>query len=207
MIAKISLSISILLAIAVGYLLMRQPSGTAATNGQEVKVAPALLTEGGPKATVLAYVNGDSLNEKYKFIVEKKQQLEVKMSAAKKRVEKEYRARQDQVEVWKEYMKSNKMSKEDERTMQEDIMRLEQELAEIEEGEMGSLKKDEIKLQTQLLERVNKFLEKFSTENGIDYVLNKQNGLQLMLYGSDAYDITSQVIDGLNKEYEAEQAK
>ncbi len=205
MIAKISLALSILLAVAVGYLLLRKPNTGITTIGdQEVVVAPALQTEGGPKATVLAYINGDSLNQKYKFIVEKTSQLEGKMGAAEKKVKAEYAKRQKEVADMEAYVQKNKLTDEEKQTLASDVARMEEEMAAIEEREMGGLQKQEQNLQKELMERVSKYLEKFSQQKGIDYVINFQSGFQLILYGNKAYDITSEVVAGLNAEYELE---
>jgi Skp family chaperone for outer membrane proteins len=74
----------------------------------------------------------------------------------------------------------------------------------IQEREVGSLKKKEAELQEELISRVNKYLKTYTRQRGIDYVINQQSEFNLILYGNDAYDITSEVIAGLNAEYRAE---
>jgi Skp family chaperone for outer membrane proteins len=59
-------------------------------------------------------------------------------------------------------------------------------------------------LQEELLNRVNQYLAKFTKERGIDYVINKQSEFQVLLFGNSDYDITAEVIAGLNAEYASE---
>jgi Skp family chaperone for outer membrane proteins len=206
MIAKISLGVSAVLAILVTVMWFKV-SGLSADNSvaESVEVAPAFAGEGGPRATVVAFVNGDSLNVKYDFIVEKSKDLDQKMSAAEERVKKEYGPRQAQYEQNMRYAQEHPdMSDAEAMALQKDMERLQVEMDEIQQREVGVLQKKEAALQEELLRRVNEYLAKFTKERGIDYVINKQSEFQVLLFGNSDYDITSEVIAGLNAEYAAE---
>jgi Skp family chaperone for outer membrane proteins len=96
------------------------------------------------------------------------------------------------------------MSEAEAIALQQDMERLQVEMDEIQQREVGVLQKKEAQLQEELLNRVNQYLAKFTKERGIDYVINKQSEFQVLLYGNPDYDITSEVIAGLNAEYAAE---
>ncbi len=205
MLSKISLAISLILSVAVGYLLFKKPTAGATTVGNEqVEVAPALQSEGGPKPTVLAYINGDTLNAQYKYIVEKTNQLNGRMDAAEKKIKAEYAKRQKELQTWEEYAQKNKLTPEEQQTAAEELQRLQTEMQAIEEREHGTLVQQEEELQKELMKRVNTYVEKFAKEKGLDYVVNYQSGFQFILYGNKGYDITSEVVAGLNAEYEVE---
>jgi outer membrane protein len=204
MLSKISLAISLLLSIAVGYLLFKKPAAANSAVGTQVEVAPALQSEGGPKPTILAYINGDTLNANYKFIVEKTNQLNGRMDAAEKKVKAEYAKRQKELQTWEEYAQKNKLTPEEQQTAAEELQRLQTEMQAIEEREHGTLVQQEEALQKELMKRVNTYVEKFAKEKGLDYVVNYQSGFQFILYGNKGYDITSEVVAGLNAEYELE---
>ena len=100
------------------------------------------------------------------------------------------------------------MSQAEAAALQQDMERLQMEMDEIQQREVGVLQKKEAQLQEELLSRVNAYLTKFTKERGIDYVINKQSEFQVLLFGNSDYDITSEVLAGLNAEYAAEkQAK
>jgi len=216
MLSKISLGISAILLVAVAYLFFRKPPQTPlidSATGAEVKVAEAFSGTEGPKPVVLAYVNGDTLNEtngdtlneKYAYIVEKSEQLETKMKAAEAKVQKEYVSRQSELERLMKYAETNpNMSASEQNAIRGDIARMENEMAQIQEREMGALQKKEAELQKDLQKRVSDYLTVYAKQKGIDYVINHQSALQLVLYGSPAYDITSEVLAGLNAEYAKE---
>jgi Skp family chaperone for outer membrane proteins len=88
--------------------------------------------------------------------------------------------------------------------LQKSIEQLQREMDAIQEKEVGALQKKEVALQEELLRRVNAYLDKFSKEKGIDFVINKQSEFQMVLYGNPDFDVTSEVIAGLNEEYRIE---
>ncbi|MFM1998580.1 MAG: hypothetical protein RL204_527, partial [Bacteroidota bacterium] len=57
-----------------------------------------------------------------------------------------------------------------------------------------------------LMERVNVFMDNYAKAKGIDYIVNYQPTTNFILYGNNAYDVTSEVISLLNAEYEKELA-
>ena len=210
MTSKVSMAWSALLTILVIVLAIKVFSGnTADATEQSVTVPAAFAKEGGPDATVVAFVNGDTLNQRYAFIVEKSKDLDAKMASAEERVKREYGPRQAQYEQNMRYAQEHpEMSEAEAIALQQDMERLQIEMDEIQQREVGVLQKKEADLQKELMERVNRYLEKYTRERGIDYVINKQSEFQVLLYGNPDYDITAEVIAGLNAEYEAEkQAK
>jgi Skp family chaperone for outer membrane proteins len=205
MLSKISLSLSILLAIAVGYLFIKDSKNNHNTSEDTVvKVADAFQGD-SVKATVVAFVNGDSLNVQYRFIAENSKALEEKMKAAEQRVQREFGSRQAEYNQLMQYAQQHPdMPESEAMALEEKLGSLQADMDAIQQREVGALKKKETELQEQLLKRVNTYLEKFSKERGIDYVINKQSEFQVLLFGNSSYDITSEVIAGLNAEYEAE---
>jgi Skp family chaperone for outer membrane proteins len=196
-----------LLAVVVVLLWFKVSGLSNASVGvdENVPVAAAFSGDGGPRPTVVAFVNGDSLNIKYDFIAEKSKDLDQKMIAAEERVKKEYGPRQAQYEQNMRYAQEHPdMSEAEAIALQQDMERLQVEMDEIQQREVGVLQKKEAQLQEELLNRVNQYLAKFTKERGIDYVINKQSEFQVLLYGNPDYDITSEVIAGLNAEYAAE---
>ncbi len=210
MLAKISLTLSIVLSILVGFLLYKTSRNTSvvAEGDAPVEVAAAFAGDSAARPTVLAYVNGDSLNTKYEFIVEKSKDLEIKMKAADQRVREAFGSRQQKYDQNMQYAQTHPDMPEDEAmAIQAEIEQLQAEMDGIQEREVGTLKKKETELQVELLNRVNKYLKEYTRQRGIDYVINQQSEFNLILYGNNAYDVTSEVIAGLNAEYRAEKEK
>jgi outer membrane protein len=208
MIAKISLAISLFLALAVGFLFYKTTKKTISDDQvAPVIEAPAFANADSVRATVMAFVNGDSLTEKYKFIVDKTAALEQKLKNADQSVQKQAAPLEKEWNELMKYANENPNMKQDEAaTIQQRMGELQESLKQIQEKEGIEVQKKEAALQKELQDRVGTYLKKFAAARGIDYVMNYQEGTNLLLYGNKGYDITSEVIAGLNQEYMEELA-
>lgn len=206
--SKISIVLSALALILAGFAFFKKPEATPLVDtrtGEPAKVAEAMNSDSGPRPVVVAYINADTINEHYQFIVEKRKQLESKLKTAEANVRKEYQSRESEVKRLLQYAERNpNLSQSEQVAIQNDIMRMEQEMATIQERAMTSIEKERDILDTELHDKVKKYLENYSKQRGIDYVFNYQEGLRVILYGTDAYDITAEVLAGLNAEYAQE---
>lgn len=207
MLSKISLGINALLIIAVVVLFMRTSKSNMATSAPELLPENSAFTSpDGPKGAVMAYVNGDSLNAKYKFIVDKSKVLEQKYKQAELNVQKEYNARKVEVDQLMQHAQSGNMRDEEAPFVEEKLLKLQGEMQQIEQQASKAVMEREAELQNELMERVNVFMDNYAKSKGIDYIVNYQPTTNFILYGNNAYDVTSEVIALLNAEYEKEQA-
>ena len=82
---------------------------------------------------------------------------------------------------------------------QENLRRLQEEMIEKTAREQSELNK-------QLFDKLTAFLKVFNKEKGFDIVLSTQLGGNV-LFAVEGYDITKEVVDGLNAEYKKESGK
>jgi outer membrane protein len=206
MIAKISLAMSFILALAVGFLFYKTTKKSASDDPTlPVIEAPAFANTDSVRATVMAFVNGDSLTEKYKFIVDKTAALEQKLKNADQSVQRQAAPLEKEWDELMKYANEHPDMKQDEAAaIQQKMGELQESLKRIQEKEGTEVQKKEAALQSELQQRVGAYLKKFAAARGIDYVMNYQEGTNLLLYGNKGYDITSEVIAGLNQEYKEE---
>lgn len=207
MLSKISLGINALLIVAVVVLFVRTSKSSSSIEAPELLPANSAFTSpDGPKGAVMAYINGDSLNAKYKFIVDKTKLLEQKYKQAELNVQKEYNSRKEQVDALMEHAQSGKMSDDEAPLVEEKLLQLQNEMQNIEAQASKAVMEREAELQNDLMERVNVFMDNYAKAKGIDYIVNYQPTTNFILYGNNAYDVTSEVISLLNAEYEKELA-
>jgi outer membrane protein len=207
MLSKISLGINALLIIAVVVLFVRTSKSNMVTSAPELLPENSAFTSpDGPKGAVMAYVNGDSLNAKYKFIVDKSKVLEQKYKQAELNVQKEYNARKLEVDQLMQHAQSGNMRDEEAPFVEEKLLKLQGEMQQIEQQASKAVMEREAELQNELMERVNVFMNNYAKSKGIDYIVNYQPTTNFILFGNNAYDVTSEVIALLNAEYEKEQA-
>lgn len=207
MLSKISLGINALLIVAVVVLFVRTSKSSSAVESPELLPENSAFTSpDGPKGAVMAYINGDSLNAKYKFIVDKTKLLEQKYKQAELNVQKEYNARKVEVDQLMAYAQSGQMKDSEAPDVEAKLLQLQNEMQNIEAQASKAVMEREAELQNDLMERVNFFMDNYAKAKGIDYIVNYQPTTNFILYGNNAYDVTSEVISLLNAEYEKELA-
>ena len=207
MLSKISLGINALLIVAVVVLFVRTSKSSSAVESPELLPENSAFTSpDGPKGAVMAYINGDSLNAKYKFIVDKTRLLEQKYKQAELNVQKEYNARKVEVDQLMAYAQSGQMKDSEAPDVEAKLLQLQNEMQNIEAQASKAVMEREAELQNDLMERVNFFMDNYAKAKGIDYIVNYQPTTNFILYGNNAYDVTSEVISLLNAEYEKELA-
>jgi outer membrane protein len=207
MLSKISLGINALLIVAVVVLFVRTSKSTTAIEAPELLPENSAFTSpDGPKGAVMAYINGDSLNAKYKFIVDKTKLLEQKYKQAELNVQKEYNARKEQLDALMEHAQSGKMTDDEAPLIEEKLLQLQNEMQNIEAQASRAVMEREAELRNDLMKRVSVFMDNYAKAKGIDYIVNYQPSTNFILYGNNGYDVTTEVISLLNAEYEKELA-
>lgn len=202
MIAKISLGLNIVLAIAVVYLFTRL-GGSSVENFPEERVLFRNPYDTTALVPGIAWVNGDSIMARYQFILDKSDELIKKSQVSSRKLEQEMAKAEKEYTELMQYAQSGQMSKEEEQVLQNRIMELQYNIQAMEEQETGMLAKNEYEINLELFDRLNVFLKEFGKERGIDVVFNYQPGGQI-LYSGEAIDITEEVLAGLNAEYAGE---
>lgn len=206
MLSKIALGLNVLLIAAVTYLFFQVNKKKEVETVGSLPATSVFSSSDSVKPPIMAYINGDSLNSQYKFIVDRSKALEQKYRDADAKVKREYQQRQAEVNDLMAYAQKGNVPDDEMRTIESRLQQLEMEIQQIQEQESSRVMKKEQELQVELQEKVQNFLKNYAREKGIDFIVNYQPGTQVILYGNAAYDVTSEVIARLNAEYELEQA-
>lgn len=191
---NISLILNIVLIIAVGVLYYLQ-FNTPEKESTEPNILNA--TEYS-----VAYINSDSVLEKYDYF----KKLQEDLQAKSQKLEKEYqnRAQGLQKEVTDYQRNINNLTIGQAKALEEDLMKKQQNLRMYQESLSQQLMQEQAKINEDLYKRVTKFLKEYSEKRGLELVVKYNQGSDV-LYANDSMNITHSVIDGLNDEYAKEQ--
>jgi len=194
MMKNLSLVLNVVLLIAVGvlyYVHFAPKSSGESTGGASFDIGELRV----------AYINSDSVMEKYDYL---KARVEI-LEAKKNKVEQDYinRAESLQKEIQAYQRNINNMTVGQVRAVEEDLGKKQQNLQLYEQSATQELMNDQAKLNKELYDRITAFLNKYGKEKGLHMVLKWDNTSDV-LYGVEALDITADVIAGLNAEYAAE---
>src|SRR5688572_18021823 len=92
------------------------------------------------------------------------------------------------------------MNQEGGETLQKELMEKEQRLMEYKEKLASNLLELKQKKNEELQNNILDFIKRYNKDHGFTYILGKSDGGGI-LFASDSLDITSDIVNGLNKEY------
>lgn len=191
--------INVVLLAAVAVLYVLHFAGKNETT-PEVEITEAAQT-GGLK---IAYIKADSVILNYNLSQDlhdefsKKQEAYTTEYGSKRQAfEKEAAAFQEKLQRGG-FLTEQRARQERDRLAgkEQEIMKLDQELS-------SKLAEMQQKNSKQIMDNLMDYLKRYNEKAGYDYIFNASN----VLIGNEAYNITADVLKGLNEEYEASKIK
>jgi outer membrane protein len=208
---NLSLIINGVLAIAVAILFyqvhsLKNGATVSLDEGTEkTEVKPVVVSNTTLADSKIAYVNTDSINEHYQYIADftkvirnKKASLESQMQSMTAKFQSEYEAFQQSAQAG--VAPQSELQKQ-----QASLERQQQELAN-KELQMQNLGIELEEKNMELNKSVKDYLQKIN--NGrFDYILSYSDLMPTILLTNPKLDITTEVLKGINEEYNAKKKK
>ena len=192
---RISLFINAILLLAVGVLYV-----LFFTEKKQASVQDIQSQDLTGSALRIGYVESDSILANYSLAIEKSRELEEKG----RNLEATLKKRQDQYEkdasYFQEQVSNNKLSEQSAQFIYNQLMEEQQKIYELQNQYSAELAELEMQVNIMLLDSVTNFLERYNRLSNYDYILGHNPGSNLLLK-NPRYNITKQVIEGLNNEY------
>jgi outer membrane protein len=186
----------ILAALAAGtFMACQQPAkkdGTtaAATTGDSNSATVN-------KGFIIAYVDIDTVEANYNYFKEKKAELEKKQQAIDNELKANVRALQNEAADFQR--KAQSMTQAEGEAAQRTLYDKQQQLEGKAQNMRSQYAEQENKFNEELQHRLNDFLQKFNSDKKYAYILSYRSGASNVLYKDEQYNITNEVIAGLNE--------
>lgn len=160
--------------------------------------APAVVVEGSAEVMPIAYLNVDSLLVNYTFAQEASERLMKKQEDARLKLNTKARTLQNEMADFQRKLENNAfLSRERAEKEQQRLLKKQQELQELEAQLTEDIMLENQKLNMQLADTLTNFLKEFNAD-GRFHVILSNSAKDNVLMAAEQYDITTQVIDGLN---------
>ena len=192
---KISLVLNIILLLAVGYLMgqhFKKPKASVTTN--EVAAADQLARGEGK----IAFVNIDSLDANYQFIIDSVKEIQRSENRSKRKLETSIQAAEKKSLDYQQqaaYM-TQAAYEAAQKDMETEAMKI-QKLEAIETEKI--YKKREIAEKTYQ-NNLYTLLEKYNKDKDYDYIFG-MSGISNILWAKDTFNITQPILEELNLDY------
>lgn len=191
---KLQLVINIVLVASVAALFVIVFAGNkpATTEVSEVSAAEVMP---------VAYLNVDSLLANYTFAQDASEKLMSKQEDARLKMNTKLRTFQNEVADFQRKLENNAyLSRERAEKDQQKLAKKEQELQELEAKLTQDIMLENQTLNQQLSDSLNNFLKEFNAD-GRYHVILSNTAKDNVLMANEQYDITDEVVNGLNARY------
>ncbi len=189
-----------ILILAAALVLVACGSDNSADQkgGKPAKTATAPKADGTQGA--IAYVELDSVNSKYQFVIDQNAALEQEQKGYQNTLQQKASAIEQGAAQLQQKMQSGQIKSEAEynkaaqslQSQQQSLQNLEQQYGE-------AISKRTADLQSALQDSINNYIKVFNADGKYSLILGKQS--VSILYAAPGYDITDEFIEGLNKRY------
>jgi outer membrane protein len=188
---NLSLILNIVLLALVGhlyYLNLKKPAA-------ETVIAPTTEAAAGVK---VAYVNADTLYEKYQWYKEQREVLQNKLEAARKSFAGKEEAFAKDYQAFMEKYQSGNFPPAELEKEGANLQARERNLMQEGQNLQKKLGDDEVKANNELLSNIETQLKALQSQIGYDYILSYTRGAGQVWFANDSLDVTKQVLELLN---------
>lgn len=192
--ASLILNVILTIAVAVLYYLHFKDHQSEA-----VVAAPAEA-----KGKAIVYVNVDSLLNKYEYFKDTQKVLESKRFQLESDLASKGKNLQNKVAFFQQ--RAPTMTQEQGRATEASLQKEQQDILAYRDREAQNLALEEQTKNKQLYDQIYDYLKKINAQNKYEFVLGYTKGGGI-LFADPSADRTKMILDGLNKEYQANQAK
>lgn len=180
--------------------LQQKSSETTSPEDQEDIAAMAdALAEG---AFHIAYVNSDTLMDRYELAVTMRNNFEAEQRRMENDLQSKQQSFQEEVESFQRQAQLGLITREQAQTKEQELMLQQQELMELNDTYANRLMVKEAEMNQELYLKITDILERFNQEMEYDYILGFTPGGGI-LYAKEQHDITEEILTMLNSEYDA----
>ncbi len=171
----------------------------AGNGGNQAATTPA--QQGGVSGMKIAYVEVDTLLAKYNFCVDLNEAMVKKSENVRLTLNQKAKDLQKQQQEFNTKVQNAAYASQ-ERAQQEynRIAKLEQDLQELSNKLQTELANENEKNSLQLRDSINAFLAEYNKTKGYSLIISN-TGFDNLLYADPSYNITQEILDGLNARY------
>jgi outer membrane protein len=195
---KLSVVLYVVLFLAVAGLYFLHFTGNKKSIKSETKGNAA-----GTPGQGIAFVNIDSVIFKFDMFFDRRNDLMAKQKSAEAELTSKGNQYQKDVKDYQDKANKGLITRATAAQIEQSLGQQQQELVSLRDKLQSNLVDEEQVMNRQILEYITKFLEDNRSDYNYQYILGKSFG-SVVLYGDNSQDITTKVLDAINKKYKTE---
>ena len=191
---NISTFLSILALVAVGVLYYLYFKGEK----KSIANHPTKQTNAGKGDFRIAYFDIDSLQEKYQYFKDVSGEMKTKEAGLASQMDALQNSYQKRLKELQE--KGPTMTQAEGEAAQREVAQMQQKFQQRQMSMEQDLKKHQVDVMTDVRNKIENYLKEYNKEKDYAFILSYEPGFMLY-YRDSVYDITNDVIKGLNEQY------
>ena len=148
------------------------------------------------KNASIAFVELDSLNEKIDFIKDRRKELEIEQKAIEVEWQNGYRGLENKKNKF--LKRGNSITQQEAEKFQGELLQQQQQVDLRKQGLTQKLSEKSYKFMDDIQKKLKDFLNQYNKTKNYQYILTTGTGLDYMLYKDSTFNITADVIKGMN---------
>ncbi len=194
------INVVLFIGLVILYIFIFLPSSDQETiDDKEIALISERVADGSLN---IAFVNSDSLMANYQLALEMREEFESEQQRLEADLQRRQRNFQTEVETFQRQIQSGAISMENAQVKEQELMQKQQEIIQLNDTYSNRLMTKEVEMNTDLYQKITELLGRHSTALGYDYIMGFSPGGGI-LYANTRHDITFEVLEKLNNEYEA----
>lgn len=208
--ASLVLNVILLIAVAVLYFLhfsSGKPAAETAVTDSSATVRPAVLLPKEIKASKIAYVNTDVLNERYQYVKDISDVAKSNLQSMEANYKKKATDLQNRYNEFQQKASQGLLSENQTKEAQEELGKRKEELDMMEARQQQLM--DQLQVENEkVLKNIMEYIRDYNKSSQYNYVLAYSDKvIGSVLLASDSLDITDEIVEGLNSQYKAKKGK
>lgn len=186
-------------AAAVAVLYVLHFSGKKTTEVKRSTVGKDSATNEVPQQIKVAYIDLDTIQKYYEYFKLKNDDLEREKSRFDNQIQGELnKLERDRVEFLK---KGQAITQVEAEKFQQEYQTRYQQIGQRQQTLQGQHLENQAKAIDDIQKRINEYLKEYNVEGKYNFIFSTQEGNPTLYYKDSAFNITPQVVKGLNEKY------
>lgn len=190
-------AITAILAVLVGVLFYLHFKNHTQIDAINSKVSINDTT--AVKPLKIAYVDLDSIQEKYDYYREKMSEFEKKKENADRDLNSSFQRIENERVAF--VQRGNSITQVEAEAFQRDYARKMQNLEQQKANMERQIQEEGIKTMEDLKKKINSFLTDYNKTRNFSYIFSYSSSINMLFYKDTTYNITNEVVAGLNEAY------
>ena len=167
---------------------------------QEKTKAQAITMNREMPSSSIAFINSDEVLQQYDLVKKLSNDLGKERDIKDKDITAKQKAYQDDAAYFQEQVQNQTISQQSAEEIYQQLMVRQQELYQLQDQYSAELAQKEMEMNVVILDSIRNYLKRMNMTADFDYILS-YNSMGNILFAKDTFNITPQVIQGLNLEY------